>query len=408
MPNDDKQNSANVGRRENVNDMTKNLKTNLPPTLSRREKFWSCAFRIIMLVTSVFLAYVCFQILRGSSAVPDCVCWVYLALFLFLVSLMFERYIGHEIAAHNARLEDESEVRLLIQEANQIKNQPRWVGGSYSDREFESLTTQINEEIGRLGDLGPSGWVEYQTLVLERLVVGVLEDSDLISKARLSLAEVEEYAMGGTFSYDSRQFSVWDKRINSSILKIEENILRGEKEDKRPVENLRSDLRSLLDHIAAYKMNWSLGKTIINQIKICGATAVIIFVIAGLFDIYYPNVSSKADSPVLGLFSWGLLGSAGAIISVLYNLRNTDIVEVGNTQGSKELWDAVLGAVLGFVAGILVLSILAGRVILSGAAVPDVFASYEASHVYLSVTWAVVAGMGLEKVFNRVRKLTNL
>lgn len=419
MPNNDEQNSANVDQKENVKDMTKNLKTNLPPTPSFWKKFLSCTFRIIMLATLIFLAYVCFQILRGSSAVPDCVCWVYLALFLFLASLMFERYIGHKKYVYKTRLEDPSEVHLLIEEAKQVQNRPSWVDDSYSNEDFQSLTTRINEEIGRLEELGPSRWVEYEVLVLERLMADVFDANYLVSEARSSLAEVEEYASGTAFSYDSRQFLKWDERIESSISKIETtNSQKNEMNDQKEIQNdkdivtLRSNFRSLLDHIASYEMNWSRGTTIINQIKICGAAAVVVFVIAGLFYIYYPGITHRPGSPVLGLFSWGLLGSAGAIISVLYNLRNTDIVEVGNTQGSKELWDAVLGAILGFVAGILVLSILAGEVIRGGAAVPTVLVD-EAGHisykdVYLSVTWAIVAGMGLERVFNRIRMQASL
>ena len=87
----------------------------------------------------------------------------------------------------------------------------------------------------------------------------------------------------------------------------------------------------------------------------------------------------------------------------MISLRNSNEVEVGYTYGKRELWRAVLGAPLGLLAGILVFSALAGGLISTGGFVPNL-AKPELSDAYLSIVWAVVAGMGFENVFQRMRR----
>ena len=84
-----------------------------------------------------------------------------------------------------------------------------------------------------------------------------------------------------------------------------------------------------------------------------------------------------------------------------------------NTEGKKELWRAIIGSVLGLVAGVLVYSIIAGGIITGGAAVPtiecDISSKCKAiGSVALSVLWAVAAGFSFERIFERVRGLTEI
>ena len=104
----------------------------------------------------------------------------------------------------------------------------------------------------------------------------------------------------------------------------------------------------------------------------------------------------------MSVLNWGYLGVAGSIASALIGLRNSNEVEVGSSSGKQELWRMVLGAPLGLLAGILIFSALAGELIKSGSAVPDLSKPGLLS-AGLSVVWAVVAGMGFERLFQRMR-----
>ena len=112
------------------------------------------------------------------------------------------------------------------------------------------------------------------------------------------------------------------------------------------------------------------------------------------------------DKIFLNLLNWGFLGSAGSLTAVLLGLWKSNFVEVGNTEGKGELWRAIIGAVLGFVAGIIILSFIKGELLTGGGAVPVLKEPIEmgSKDFYLSILWAMAAGMGFEKIFNRMRK----
>ena len=380
-------------------------KNQLPPKLSCWENRWSWIARIFMVLGVCFLVYICFQLLWDATEIPDCRCWTYVALSVFLVGLVTERFLYHERRVHEARTEDQSEIEALIQEAGNVR--PRLPSqnkdGQQEDRpkDFAELKKQVDAEVQRLTqDLAPDAWTDYQILTLDRLLIDFLKIEDLKARARSSLVDLEEYATGDTFSYDSRLYYEWKKRIDEDIKAIDKCKDDKKKQDSI-ADELRADLRSLFEHVANYGSNWAQGKTIVNSIRICGAAAVLVFLLMGLLEVIY-QVSDTAVVSRLGILHWGFLGSAGAITSVLNSLRDSNEVEVGNTRGVQELWRAVLGAILGFVAGILIFSALAGGLINHGAAVPNLVDT-KPEDVYLSIMWAVVAGMGFENVFRWAR-----
>ena len=112
------------------------------------------------------------------------------------------------------------------------------------------------------------------------------------------------------------------------------------------------------------------------------------------------------DQPLIVL-NWGLLGISGSLTAVLLDLRQSDLVEVGNTEGKKEVRRAILGATLGFVAAVLAYSMIRGG-LLTGTIVPDLKSgdgrSWEV--IGLSVVWAIASGFSFERIFDRVRSAT--
>ena len=266
---------------------------------------------------------------------------------------------------------------------------------------------QIENEVRRLTEkLGPEGWTEFQVLTLDQLVIDFLALEDLKAHARSSLVELKEYADGAAFSYDVRLYYDWEEKIKSNIESLDRLNENGENSKEKKddeAEALRANLRSLREHVADYEAKWAEGSTIVSAIRICGSVAVVIFTLMGVLPILFSVQNSPPPCDLrLGVLNWGFLGVSGAIASALIGLRNAAEVEVGDTAGRQELWRAVLGAPLGLLAGILAFSALAGGLIVSGTAVPDL-ANPELSDVYLSIGWAIVAGMGFERVFQRMR-----
>ena len=262
---------------------------------------------------------------------------------------------------------------------------------------------QIKSEVSRLENLGPDGWTEFQILTLNRLLIDFLPIEDLKARARSSLEELKEYAEGDAFSYDVSLYYSWEEKITSNIDDLEREIEKKEDEKNNKVEALRANLRSLREHVADYEYNWAEGSTIVSSIRICGSVGVVVFTLMGILPILYsiPD-STHSYAFSLSALNWGYLGVAGSIASALIGLRNSNEVEVGSTSGKRELWRMVLGAPLGLLAGILIFSALAGELIKSGAAVPDL-SKPGLLNAGLSVVWAVVTGMGFERLFQRMR-----
>ena len=372
----------------------------LPPELTFWRKVSLGVARVAMVAGVLYIIYVCIQIFWSAGVPPKCTFCTYLALAGFLSGLVSEFVIRHRAFVHKARKEDLSVVVALIQEAKNIDPEMTKIEKSAS---LAERSKQIKNEVSRLESLGSEWWTEFQILTLNRLLIDFLPIEDLKARARSSLDELKEYADGDAFSYDVRLYYSWEEKITSNIDELERNNEKKEAEPNNKVEALRANLRSLREHVADYEYNWAEGSTIVSGIRICGSAGVVVFTLMGILPILYsiPNSTHSYDFS-LSVLNWGYLGVAGSIASALIGLRNSNEVEVGSTFGKQELWRMVLGAPLGLLAGIIIFSALAGELIKSGSAVPDLSKPGLLS-AGLSVVWAVVAGMGFESVFQRVR-----
>lgn len=373
----------------------------LPPRLTKLHSRFLLLARLAMVAGVLHIVYICVKILLFPATVQGCICWSYIALAGFLLGLISDFFIRHKIRIHKKRKEDRSEIEALIQEAKNA--QPRLLDPE-RPLNFAEKLKQIEKEVRRLSeDLGPEGWTEYQVLILDRLLIDFLPLEDLKARALSSLDELREYAVGNAFSYDVSHYYRWNVKITSIIDNLEKDEEKNEAEKDDKAEALRANLRSLREHVADYQVNWAEGSTIVSGIRICGSVAVAVFTLMGILPLLYPTQHSTPELNLqLSILDWGFLGMAGAIASALIGLRNSEEVEVGYTSGRQELWRMVLGVPLGLLAGILVFSALVGGLIKSGAVVPNL-AVPEMSDIYLSIVWAVVAGMGFESVFLRMR-----
>ncbi|MEE9239246.1 MAG: hypothetical protein V3U58_06745 [Thermodesulfobacteriota bacterium] len=270
---------------------------------------------------------------------------------------------------------------------------------------YKQKVEDISKEVDRLKRLGNRSWTEYQVLSLNQMLVDFYYVDDLIANSRLSLAELEEYAEDSAIRYDRDKFYEMKSRIYEAI----ENIEKIKNDDPKneydlaryeASEQLRAEQRALLEHVADYNHNWSIGSKLINALTVLGVVSIPILLAMGLLPILHTS-----GEDYLSILNWGLLGICGAITAVLLNLRKSNLVEVGNTEGRKELRNAILGASLGLVAGVLAYSMFKGGLFESGIIVPDL-KTPEMADVYLSIIWGIASGFSFEKIFDRMRSTT--
>ena len=359
--------------------------------------------RIVMVTSVAYFVFFCIDILFAWNVLPDCSYCTYVALAGFLAGLVCDFVVRHRSRVKRARIEDPSEIEALIRDAEQVLEEG--VDEGESNRKKQKRVFMA-KEVQRLRDLGHYKWTEYRVLTLDCLLIEFLSSVELMARARSSLADLKEYADGSAFSYDVQHYYDWEKRIESNIAQIEESKRKQEsasrrKELKRNKKELRANLQSLLEHVANYESNWSEGSTVVSGIQICGSVAVAILLVMGVLPVSQHFDSNQFSPMALGILNLGFLGASGAVASVLIGLRNSNLVEVGTTKGKKELWRMVLGAPLGFLSGVLILSIIKGGLVQPESSIPTIVNGW--TEIYRSIALSVGAGMALESVFQRVR-----
>ena len=332
---------------------------------------------------------------------PSCICGTYIAFVILLAVLLVDRTIRNKIIVHRARLVDQSLVEATMVGAETVE--PRLIEPSKKPDGYDQKVIEINEEVERLKNLGNISWTEYQVLSLNQLLVDFYNVDDLIANTRLSLEELEEYAEDSAIRYDREKYYDMKKHIDAAIEKIEEIDKSGNADEIARDDAaglLRAELRTLLERVADYNQNWTMGSELVRALTVLGVASIPILLAMGLLPILHPGGGNY-----LGILNWGLLGICGAITAVLLNLRKSNLVEVGNTEGRKELRNAILGAALGLVAGVLAYAMISGGLLKPGGLVPEL-KSDQMSNVGLSIIWGVASGFSFEKIFDRMRSTT--
>ena len=153
---------------------------------------------------------------------------------------------------------------------------------------------------------------------------------------------------------------------------------------------------TLLEYLASYQSNWSEGKVIIQELTFTSILSIVVFFLMSVIPLIHSN-----SIQTLSFLNWGFLGITGSLTAVLLSLFNSDRIEVGNTEGSQERQRALLGSVLGFIAGVVMHSIISAGFI-SNTFIPNL-ASYLPKDVGLSMVYALSSGFVFEKVFEKLR-----
>ena len=345
----------------------------------------------------VGFAFICSRGLPSEySLLSECLAHIVLLLILLVVIL--QHWWGYDCAVHKKRLEDCSVVESTIVEARtatqRLKKPER--PEDYADRYKE-----LQDEADRLKSLGKDSWTEYQVLSLNQMLVDFLDIDDLKERALSGLTDLEEYAIDPYNPLEIKTYDRWEWRVNRKIVEIEKTraVSSGENADLAEddaAEPLRAALRMLLEHVAGYEKYWGEGSAYLRILITCAAVAIPVFILMGLVPLWHPYVDQRLD-----WMQWAFLGTAGALTAVLLDYRKSNAVDVGVTQGRKELWRGVTGSVLGSVAGLLFYSMVVGG-LLKGSLFPD-FETSSLPNIGRSFFWAMSSGFTFEKIFERVR-----
>jgi hypothetical protein len=333
-------------------------------------------------------------------------CWSYFALCCIPVTTGLHLFIRRHLILHKSRLEDPSIVEALFTEVDGAC--PRLTdGGIDLPKPYEAKIQQLVSEKVRLAEMGELAWTEYEILPINQMLVDYLKPDDLISRSQSTLEDLEDYADQDAYgNIDRKHYGRWEERVSKAIKKIdgdrdvkEENDNNGKRRDT-DADQLRAVLSTLLEHVANYQKNWAEGNSIYRGLSIfCLVTIPTLFVMGLLPVAYYGYGEFEAR---LYYFHWAALGIAGSLTAVLRGIHRSDVVEIGNTQGKRELWRAIHGSVLGLVGGILTYASVAGGLINNGSIIPDL-AKSDMPNIGLSVLLAFGSGFFFERVFERLR-----
>ncbi len=336
----------------------------------------------------------------------SCVWGTYIALGILLLIPIILCMLRHKLFIHKSRLVDLSVVESMFIEVATVESR---IENPKKPDDFDKKKKQIEDEVTRLTKLGNRGWTEFQILSLNQLLVDFLKIDELKARTRSTLANLKEYSFNRTSLYDRELYEQWESRINE-VFKSIDNIDRSSENYSLQVditaEALRAQLRTLLEEVSNYEQLWAEGSAIVRDIRICGIMALFPIIIIGLLPIIHP-----IGDNVIGILNWGFLGIGGAVTAVLLGMRKSDYVEIGNTEGKIELWRAILSTGLGFVASILLYSMIAGG-ILDGHAFPDIPPNNDSGNIInidtaRSIFWGIASGFSFEMIFEKIRNTTD-
>jgi hypothetical protein len=328
------------------------------------------AFGFLVLVGSAILAACC----HSCCSVCDYDGAIYLIPAFLFVTTAVDRILRHRRKVYEARLEDRSEVERLFLH-------PALTQG------------QSSSIISHLKKIGPEGWTEYQVLPLRQLIIEKAPPEELIPMARTILTDLKEYSEDTSYSYDTDLYYDWKSKIDLAIADYERNRSLGSDAEKA----LRAVISGATEHVTDYEMKWVEGSNLVRSLLTVVSVGSIVLLYCGLLPLICPTM-------MFNIFNWVVLGAVGALMGVLQNLRSSDVTEVGNTEGRKEIWRTVSGGTLGLIGGALAYAGIAAHVLGSGSLVPilDGHELVDLGNLGKAIIWAIAAGFLVDRIIERV------
>ena len=335
----------------------------------------------------------------------------YIALILAPLAWLVHFIIWHKKKVYKLRKEDRSEVMASIREAETAE--PRLKDSPVKPDNIRKKKDDLKKEVRRLKDLGDKNWVDYEILTLNVLLVDFLKPVDLKARAKSSLEDLQEYCENRADRFEEDSYDKWRDRIREGCKKIdlikrddsENDSKQFQRRRDEAGEQLRGDLRMLLERLSDYDKHWSEGSAVLASIIKCGVTTLPHFLGIGLLPLFYKSLDSN-----LFIHNMAVLGACGSITAVLlklYKRYGSNEAEVGATKGRTQLWLSILGTSLGLVAGILFYAMVAGELLSA-----DIFPNFPIKNqciedVAKAIVGGIVSGFSFEMIFNRMRDFSS-
>jgi len=355
-----------------------------PPTL----KWWQWLIAVVNFLVGVLctIYVIVMLVLQQSSENPH---YLYLAVFVLTINFVIHGKIRHQFVVYNKRLMDKSKVLSYIKDAKIVLNNVK-----DEDVAAQKQKALLEEEIYHIDNLDHKYWTEYKILPLLKLMADCDEDRSLIVSARSYLNELKEYAEdeANPLDYDKRTFKDIEKRIQDAINSHDQN------HDEETRKTLVAETQNLQEYVYDYLKNWAEGSSLLSALILYGTIVMLFSLFIGLIPVVHPN-----SIGVIGVINWGFMGLSGSLGAALWDIRKTNLVEVGDTEGKLQIQRAVLGAGLGILTGIISYSMIAAE-ILDSPIFPDLSKEeYGFNQAFGSVFWAITAGISFEMLFMRVK-----
>lgn len=342
-------------------------------------------------------------------------CIIYIALILAPLAWLVHFKIWQKQKVNKLRLEDPSEVRALIVEAETAE--PRLAGKDDKPDNSGRKLEKLKKEANRLGKLGDKNWTDYQILPLKVMLVDFLKPDDLKARARSSLEKLREYRESMADQFGADHFKEWSNNIKEACKKIDDIKIDKCNNDKEKLlrckddaaEPLRGKLRMLLRHVTDFDKNWAEGTAIINSLMVFVVIALPHLFGLGILPFFYmcPYLLD-GNLPILNMAVLGVCGSLAAVLLRFYRMYKSDVilVEIGDTKGRIQLTLAILGTALGLVAGILIYAMVAGK-LLDGNLFPNFPPENHFEDVARAIFWGIASGFSFELIFNRMGSISS-
>lgn len=388
----------------------------IPPELETWQKILLYTFRFLGSVGLLLLSAACIYLLfcPVSKLIDICEqCLLGIPIGLILTWVYGCLWLRYDLATFEKQVQDRAMIESMIQNAWVVvgrTERKQQIAASDNQDGRMTIASEIVSEIRRLEAISPAGWTYFQTLHLDQLLVDALDsEEELKVHAESRLSALKDYVEESSYAFDKEQYENWEERLKVVTDPVHFNMYWLQRQQYTEQDHSdtawlklgRETLKAFLEYVAGIESDWASGSLILKNLRIAA-----VFTILALLPIaFLPVMCLSKSCGQIGWFEWGLLGAVGALLSVIRQAQNSDVIELGNTEGRKEFIRAFVGGLLGLVAGLLSFAfiksgLIAGRLFPYG---PDTSAS---ANIYLPVIWAVGAGFWFEKVFERVKQTT--
>lgn len=351
----DKENSRPNEQREQRGSM---ITSGINGKLGRYLNKFFVSIGIIFIVCA--MPYAALQLVRCQLVQQSLAC-TYIALAIISFALAFILRGAFPYWVIKRRTVEQAELNGLYSEID------RYRSSDSKDQLRIEAVKQAESEKTKLQSLGRPVF-ELDALPLRQALVDLYHPTaELIAKVRGELEYIEEYAnVEGA------------DRINGIINDIEKITAIGandEKEKEKRVKlerRLRAELKSLRDTAAWYDRTWAIGEWTSVCVTCWACATVLVTVLVGILPIIHSQGNWN-----LCIVHWAVLGTTGALLSILIKLDKLDVPTVGETAGKELLQGTIRSIGIGALTAVLIYSAICGGA-LEGVIFPDLPTNYQA------------------------------